>query len=277
MISWEFNMKDELKNKIIPILKWAGGKRQLIPELINFIPRQFNNYVEPFVGGGALYFYLARKNSIINDSNLEIINLYKEISKNPEAIVEGLKSYKNTEDFFYNLRKIIPKTKLGKAIRTIYLNRTCFNGLYRVNKKGEFNVPFGKYKNVNFVDENNLILASKLLKKSKIYNKDYKYILKNHCKRGDLVFLDPPYIPISKFSDFKRYTKEQFQLNDQVELSEFYKTLDKKGCYLILTNSNHEIIKKLYNDFKIKIIKTKRNINSKASKRTGEDIIITNF
>ena len=136
-------MKDELENKIIPILKWAGGKRQLIPELINFIPRKFNNYVEPFVGGGALYFYLARKNSIINDSNSEVINLYKEISKNPEMIIKGLKNYKNDEDFYYNVRKSIPNSKLSKAIRTIYLNRTCFNGLYRVNKKGEFNVPYG--------------------------------------------------------------------------------------------------------------------------------------
>ena len=264
-------------SKIFPILKWAGGKRQLIPELINFIPNRYNNYIEPFVGGGALYFHLARKNSIINDSNSEIINLYKEISKNPEMIIKGLKNYKNDEDFYYNIRKSIPNSKLSKAIRTIYLNRTCFNGLYRVNKKGEFNVPYGKYKNVNFVDENNLILASKLLKKTKILNKDYKFILRNYCRRSDLVFLDPPYIPISKYSDFKRYTKEQFHLDDQVELSKYYKKLDKKGCYLILTNSNHEIIKKLYNDFKIKIIKTKRNINSKGSKRTGEDIVITNF
>ena len=153
---------------------------------------------------------MREKNSIINDSNLEIINLYKEICKNPEAIVEGLKGYKNTEDFYYNLRKIIPKTKLGKAIRTIYLNRTCFNGLYRVNKKGEFNVPFGKYKNVNFVDENNLILASQIVKKSKIYNKDYKYILKNHCKRGDLVFLDPPIFQSQNIQILKDTLKNNF-------------------------------------------------------------------
>ena len=250
---------------------------KLISSGINFIPNGYNNYIEPFVGGGALYFHLARKNSIINDSNSEIINLYKGISKYPELIIQGLKNYKNNEDFYYNLRKNIPNSKLSKAIRTIYLNRTCFNGLYRVNKKGEFNVPYGKYKNVNFVDENNLLQASKLLKKTKIYNKNYKYILQNYCKSGDLVFLDPPYIPISKYSDFKRYTKKQFHLEDQVELSKYYKKLDKKGCYLILTNSNHEIIKKLYDDFNIKIIKTKRNINSKGSKRTGEDIVITNF
>ena len=265
---------DNLTN---PILKWAGGKRQLIPELKKYIPIKFNKYVEPFMGGGALYFYLKHENSIINDNNPEIINLYKEISKRPNLIIEELKKYINNEKFFYALRASSPDTNLRKAARTIFLNRTCFNGLYRVNKKGEFNVPYGKSKNVNFIDAKNLLLASKILKKTKIYNQDYKLIFKKFCKKKDFVFLDPPYLPISKYSDFKRYTKEQFYLKDHIELSENFKQLDKKGCYLILTNSNNEIIKKLYRGFKIKIIKTKRNINSKGSKRTGEDIIITNF
>lgn len=265
------------KKIINPILKWAGGKRQLLPELIKFLPKKFNNYIEPFIGGGALYFYLNYNNSIINDSNSEIINLYNEIKNNPNSILKELTKYKNDEDFYYLIRKTYPKTNLKRAARIIYLNRTCFNGLYRVNKKGDFNVPYGKYKKVRFIDKNNLFLASKLLKKSKIFNKDYKYILKNFCNKKDLVFLDPPYLPISKYSDFKRYTKEQFSLEDHVELSAYYNELDKKGCYLILTNSNNEIITKLYNKFKIKIIKTKRNINSKGSKRTGEDIVITNF
>ena len=137
---------DNLTN---PILKWAGGKRQLIPELKKYIPIKFNKYVEPFMGGGALYFYLKHENSIINDNNPEIINLYKEISKRPNLIIEELKKYINNEKFFYALRASSPDTNLRKAARTIFLNRTCFNGLYRVNKKGEFNVPYGKSKNVN--------------------------------------------------------------------------------------------------------------------------------
>jgi DNA adenine methylase len=264
--------------KIInPILKWAGGKRQLIPELKKYIPTKFNKYIEPFFGGGALFFHLAYNNSIINDNNPEIINLYQEVSKRPKLIIEELEKYKNNEKFFYALRNSSPKTSIKKAARTIFLNRTCFNGLYRVNKKGQFNVPYGKSQNINFVDKKNLLLASKILKKTKIYNLDYKFIMQKFCKKKDFVFLDPPYLPISKYSDFKRYTKEQFHLNDHIELSEHYKELDKKGCYLILTNSNNEIINKLYREYKIRIIKTKRNINSNGLKRTGEDIIITNF
>jgi len=266
-----------LEKKINPILKWAGGKRQLIPEIIKIIPKKFHNYVEPFIGGGALFFNLSYKNSIINDSNFELINLYKEIAKNPNKIVQELKNYINTEEFYYEIRKSKPISNLKKACKTIYLNRTCFNGLYRVNKKGEFNVPYGKYKNVNFVDKQNLFEASKILKKTKILNKDYKIVLDKYCKRKDLVFLDPPYIPISKYSDFKRYTKEQFYMDDHIDLANYYKKLDKKGCYLILTNSNSNEISNLYKDFKIKVVKTKRNINSKGSKRIGEDAIITNF
>jgi len=266
-----------LEKKINPILKWAGGKRQLIPEIIKILPEKFNNYVEPFIGGGALFFYLSNKKSIINDSNFELINLYKEIAKNPNEIIRELKNYVNNEKFYYEIRKSKPSSNLKKACKTIYLNRTCFNGLYRVNKKGEFNVPYGKYKNVNFIDEPNLFAASNVLKKTKIYNKDYKIILDKYCKKKDLVFLDPPYIPISKYSDFKRYTKEQFYMEDHVDLANYYKKLDKKGCYLILTNSNPNEISNLYKNFRIKVVKTKRNINSKGSKRTGEDVIITNF
>jgi DNA adenine methylase len=263
--------------KINPILKWAGGKRQLIPEILKLIPKNYNNYIEPFIGGGALFFYLAKNNSIINDSNKDIINLYKEVSKNPNSIIDELKKYKNDSDFFYQMRKNIPENKLKSACRTIYLNRTCFNGLYRVNKKGEFNVPYGNYKKVSFVDEENFVRASNLLKKTKILNKDYKYVLDKYAKKNDLIFLDPPYLPISKFSDFKRYTKEQFYLNDHIELGQYFKKLDKMGCHIILTNSNTEITNEVFKDFTIKIVNTKRNINSNGSNRKGEDIIVTNF
>lgn len=262
---------------IKPILKWAGGKRQLIPQLIKIIPKKYNQYVEPFIGGGALYFYLNNNKAVINDSNPELINLYNEVANNPKKIITNLKKYKNNKEFFYKVRSAEPKTSLEAASRTIYLNRTCFNGLYRVNKKGGFNVPFGNYKVSNFVDNDNFLKASSLLKKTKILCKDYKHVLDKYTKKGDLVFLDPPYLPVSKYSDFKRYTKEQFYLEDHIELSEYFKKLDKKGCYLILTNSNNKKILDLYKGYKINIFNTKRNISSKGQKRTGQDIIVTNF
>lgn len=264
-------------NKLNPILKWAGGKRQLLPELINRLPDKFNKYIEPFVGGGALFFYLAKANSIINDSNPELINLYKEVSRNYKKIIVSLKNYKNTKEFFYKVRNTIPSNNLDAACRMIYLNRTCFNGLYRVNRKGQFNVPFGNYKSPKFIDEKNLEKASELLKKTKIYNKNYTSILDKYASKGDLIFLDPPYLPISKFSDFKRYTKEQFYLEDHKILSKYYDKLSKKGCFVILTNSNSKSIIELYKNYNIKVCNTKRNINSFAKKRTGQDIIVTNF
>ena len=266
-------MKDSLK----PILKWAGGKRQILSELKKCLPKNFKRYLEPFIGGGALFFSLNKNNSIISDTNDELINLYNEISKNPKKIIKNLKKYKNNKDFFYTIRKTVPANLADKASRTIYLNRTCFNGLYRVNKKGEFNVPYAYNKNVKLVDENNLLKISRLLKKTKILNLSYDLVLKRYAKKDDLVFLDPPYLPISQYSDFKRYTKEQFYLNDHKKLASLFKELHKKGCYLILTNSNSPEVHKLYKKFSIKILNTKRNINSKGNLRTGKDIIVTNY
>ena len=266
-----------MKESIKPILKWAGGKRQLLPQLKKCIPLNYNKYIEPFIGGGALFFDLNTKNSIVSDTNNELTNLYSEIAVNPLKIIKKLKEYKNTKDFFYNVRQQKPARKLDRACRTIYLNKTCFNGLYRVNKKGEFNVPYAASKNVTFVNENNLLQASSLLKKTKILNTSYDLVLKKYAKKGDLVFLDPPYLPISKFSDFKRYTKEQFRLEDHIKLAKLFEELSKRGCYLILTNSSSSKILDLYKNFNIKIFDTKRNINSKGNKRFGKDIIVTNY
>jgi len=270
-------MKQFVSKNLKPILKWAGGKRQLIDHIIKKFPKSYNKFIEPFIGGGALFFYLNNNNSIISDINEELINLYKQISKNPKKIILKIKTYKNTKDNFYNIRKSIPKNNFDRACRTIYLNKTCFNGLYRVNKKGEFNVPFGNYKNINFFDEGNLIKISKLLKKTKIIHDSYEMVLKKYARKNDLIFLDPPYLPISKYSDFKRYNKEQFYLEDHKKLANLYKELDKKGCYLILTNSNSDEIINLYKNYKIDVHNTKRNINSIGNKRVGKDIIVTNF
>jgi len=266
-----------LDNNLKPVLKWAGGKTQLLSVLTKRIPKKYNKFIEPFIGGGALFFYLNRPNSIIADTNGELINLYTQLSKNSKKIITKLKEYKNTKDFFYEIRKKIPNSNIDRACRTIFLNKTCFNGLYRVNKKGEFNVPYGNNKTSNFIDEENLKLVEKLLKKTKIVHSSYEYVLNKYAEKNDFIFLDPPYYPVSKYSDFKRYTKEQFSLNDQIKLSKIFYQIDKKNCYLILTNSEAKEIINLYKDYKIELFNTKRNINSIGSKRTGKDIIVTNY
>ena len=272
-----YMLEKKMNNNLKPILKWAGGKRQMLPGLIKYLPKNFNNYIEPFIGGGALFFFLNKNNSIISDTNDELINLYKEVARNPKKILKKLKEYKNTKKYFYTVRKEVPNNPTERACRTIFLNRTCFNGLYRVNKKGEFNVPYADNGSTKLTDGNNLLKTSQLLKKTILLNLSYDLVLKKYAKKNDLIFLDPPYLPVSKFSDFKRYTKEQFHLEDHKKLASIYEKLHEKGCYLILTNSNSPEILKLYKKFNIKILNTKRNINAKGNLRTGKDIIVTNY
>ena len=273
------NKDNKNVQKYKPILKWAGGKTQLLEHLLPKIPKEYNKYIEPFFGGGALFFALKPNNSIIADSNPELINLYRVIAKDVNSLISELKNLKNEKDFFYDMRKkeFSELSEIEAAARTIFLNKTAFNGLYRVNKKGQFNVPFGYYKNPKILDEDQLLAASKLLRKTKILLGDFKDILCENAKKGDFIFLDPPYLPVSKFSDFKRYTKEQFHEKDQISLANLVNKLSKKGCHILLTNSNHPLIHELYKDFNIDIYKTKRNINSKSTNRKGEDIIVSNF
>jgi len=258
-----------------PFLKWAGGKSQLIGNLINLIPSNFNKYIEPFIGGGALYFALSYHNSIISDSNEELIITYNEVKNNVNDVIEELKCLNNTESDYYRIRSINPVdlSNSKRAARLIYLNKTCFNGLFRVNKKGEFNVPYGK-RSGPFLNEENLKAASIALTNTRIIHSDYKPLLMENAKKGDFIFLDPPYKPVGEYSDFKRYTKEQFYDNDQIELAEIFKKLVKKGCHVLLTNSDHPIILDLYKSFDIRIIETRRMISSNAATRTGKDIIV---
>lgn len=273
----ELKLFDDIKYmKAKPVLKWAGGKTQMLDILNDNKPTKYNKYIEPFIGGGALFFELSPENAIISDSNPELVNLYKTIADDVDSLIAELKKMKNEEDFYYKVRSIDPEslTNLEKAARTLYLNRTCFNGLYRVNKKGEFNVPFGRYKNPKILDEDNLLAASRVLKNSNIICGDYREVLRKYAEPGDFIFLDPPYVPISQHSDFKRYTKEQFSNEDQKELAEEVKRLRDVGCHVLLTNSNHPLVHELYKDFEISIHQTKRNINSIASKRKGEDVLV---
>ena len=258
-----------------PFLKWAGGKTQLLPTLRKLYPN-FSKYYEPFIGGGAVFFDLKPKQYLISDSNPELINVYKMVATKADLVIQKLSKMQNTESYFYNIRSETFEnlSNIEAAARTIYLNRTCFNGLYRVNKKGHFNVPYGKYKNPNFVQENKLQLASKLLKSRSIKCMPFEKLKDINITRDDFIFLDPPYVPLDGYADFKRYTREQFHIDSQERLADLFKYYAAKGTKLILTNSNAEKVFKLYKGFDYLVVDSKRNINSKGSNRTSKDVII---
>lgn len=260
-----------------PILKWAGGKTQMLGDLLPKVPTTYGRYIEPFLGGGAMFFALQPENAVIADSNPELINMYRQVANHVDDVIKYLRTYENTSEMFYAVRSLewtsLPKAEA--AARTIFLNKTCFNGLYRVNKQGQFNVPFGRYKNPKICDEEGLRAASEVLKKADILCGDYILVLEHYAQPGDFVFLDPPYLPISEYSDFKRYTKEQFYEEDHIELANMIMTLRERGCYIILTNSNHPLVHELYAPFTIDVIQTKRHISCNGSTRKGEDVIVT--
>lgn len=273
----EHALKKPTYTQAKPILKWAGGKTQMLGDLLPKVPASYGRYIEPFFGGGAMFFALQPENAVIADSNPELINMYRQVADNVDEVIQYLKDYTNTSEMFYSVRsldwKILPKAEA--AARTIFLNKTCFNGLYRVNKQGQFNVPYGKYKNPKICDEDGLRAASTVLKKAEILCGDYLLVLEHYAKPGDFVFLDPPYLPISEYSDFKRYTKEQFYEEDHIELAKMIMTLHERGCHVILTNSNHPLVHELYAPFTIDVIQTKRHISCNGNTRKGEDVVVT--
>lgn len=269
-------LQGDLLGDARPLLKWAGGKTQLLADLKNKLPRSYGRYIEPFIGGGALFFSLRPDQAVIADSNPELINMYRAVANDVESVIAHLRTYENTEAVFYATRALDWQAMepAAAAARMIFLNRTCFNGLYRVNKSGQFNVPYGRYKNPKIVDESALRAAAQLLAGATIIVGDYKDVLKAEAKSGDLVFLDPPYLPVSAYADFKRYTKEQFFEEDHFELAEEIERLHQLGCHVILTNSNHPIVHEEFAGYEIEIIQTKRHINCDGAKRTGEDVIV---
>lgn len=260
-----------------PLLKWAGGKTQLLGEIIPQMPQTYERFIEPFFGGGALFFAVRPENGVIADINPELVNLYRSVADDVDKVISYLGEYKNTEEAFYEVRAL-DWTNLSNAeaaSRTIFLNKTCFNGLYRVNKSGQFNVPYGRYASPKIIDDDALRAASALLKDTTIVCGDYKTVLREHAQCGDFVFLDPPYLPVSEYSDFRRYTKEQFYEEDHADLASEVKRLHEIGCHVILTNSNHPLVHEHYSDFNIKVVQTKRHISCNGKGRTGEDVVVT--
>ena len=275
-----------LKGK--PFVKWAGGKRQIMEDLKKCVPNEFNAYYEPFVGGGALFFELAPKKAFLNDYNKELINVFECIKEDDkfEKMIKELNHHEtlHSEEHYYEVRNIDRNKKkydrladYKKAARTIYLNKACFNGLYRVNSNNEFNVPFGKKAKVNTYEDQNLGIIHGILNLNDIElsSVDFEEAVKN-AKKGDFVYFDPPYD--SDTATFNSYTEDGFGKEEQVRLSEVFKRLDKKGCLVMLSNHNTKLINELYKDFNINVIHAKRNINSDGKKRGKvEEVIITNY
>ncbi|NVM43551.1 MAG: DNA adenine methylase [Candidatus Lokiarchaeota archaeon] len=256
-----------------PFLKWAGGKRQLIPQMDKFFPKKYNKYIEPFIGGGAVFFYLLPENSIISDNNPDLINCYKVVKEDVEGLIESLKKHRYEKDYYYEIRSLdrdqnqyAELSDVEKASRSIYLNKSGYNGLYRVNSKGLFNVPFGRHKNPKICDEENLRKVSIVLKNVKIVLGSFEICL-DFAEKDDFVYLDPPYYPLSDTALFTSYTKNSFDKSSQIKLHEVFKELDNRGCKIVLSNSYSEFILDLYKDFKIVTLKAKRNINSNSQKR----------
>lgn len=273
-----------------PFVKWVGGKRQLLKQFRNlnlYPPHDFNpkknTYFEPFVGGGAVFLDLLPQKAVLSDLNFELITTYKVVKNDVNKLIKLLKTYKYDKDFFLKIRSKSTKdlSAVQIAAKFIYLNRTCFNGLYRVNSKGEFNVPFGSYNNPLICDEDNLIKISKALKNVKIFNEDYKKVSEK-AQKGDFIYFDPPYYPVNRTSNFTGYTAEGFFEKEQTELRDIFVKLHKRGCFVMLSNSDTSFINQLYSslDNKIKIhkIEANRNINSKASGRGKiKEVLITNY
>ena len=276
------------KNRLVlPFLKWVGGKRQLMPEIRKMLPRGVANrpYYEPFIGGGALFFDLQPKRAIINDYNEELINVYTVIRDNPNELIEDLRKHENTAEYFYEIRAVDRQplfahlSKIQRASRIIYLNKTCYNGLYRVNNAGEFNSPFGKYKNPNIVNEPVIKAVSKYLNSPQIQisNGDYELILRD-IPINSFVYLDPPYHPISESSNFTGYVQGGWNDGDQLRLRDICNRLNDNGIKFVLSNSASDFIRDIYSGYNIHVVQANRAVNSNSSKRGQVDeFLICNY
>jgi len=273
-------------NKKIPtFLKWAGGKRKLLKELDGLMPNSFERYFEPFLGGGAMFFYVKQRffpeYVMISDKNPDLINAYLVVKDNPEALMRKLEIHRKShcKEYYYSVRlwKVEDLGSIDQAARFIYLNKTCFNGLYRVNSSGEFNVPIGKYTNPTIFDEKGLLSASLLLQRTNIKLQGFEKILE-YARKGDFIYFDPCYQPKVKKRIFNGYTKDRFLESQQKQLAAVFGDLDRRGCLLMLSNSNTKFVKDLYGKYSRKTVGTFRSINaSGADRRRVKELVIRNY
>lgn len=278
----------QLEHTVDPFLKWAGSKRKITGLLARFAPERLESYFEPFLGSGALFLHLAQKRprfkAVLSDSNEDLISVYKIVRDNVQELIEILKLheenyYKTPEEYFYYIRDSYNAlTDLDKAGRLIFLNRTCYNGLYRVNKSGLFNVPHGTYNHPSICQHSRLNSVSDILNKAdaEIVCADYGSIIRR-CEKGDFVYLDPPYLPVTRTASFKNYTIDNFGFLEQIKLAQEFRSLSSKGCTVLLSNSNSPSIVDLYSNFYSFTISTTRPINCNASKRSHhQELLISN-
>ncbi len=270
-----------------PFLKWAGGKARLLGQFERFFPHEVGRYSEPFVGSGAVFFYVMERfnpaDVVLSDSNEELMNAYRAVRDDVEDLLIGLKEHRRShgEGHYYRVRSLNPAalSPPARAARLIYLNKTCFNGLYRVNSRGGFNVPMGSYKNPRIFDAENLRRVSQALQSVDLQVRHFS-VLSDIAKqrRGDFIYFDPPYHPLSKTSSFTSYTAGDFKESDQKRLAEVYRTLDRKGCRLMLSNSDCLFTRGLYKGFRLETVRARRAINSKADGR-GEinELLVLNY
>lgn len=258
-----------------PFLKWAGGKSQLLPDLLKWVTaaKPFGGYHEPFVGGGALYFALAASRAIdgeafLSDTNQRLIRTYLGVRNQVEDVIASLRDHsrKHSRDHYYEVRSSTPAKQAEGAARIIYLNRTCFNGLYRENSKGGFNVPMGSYVNPRICDAENLRACSAALKHARIEPRPFETVL-DVAKPGDFVYFDPPYVPLSETANFTAYSKGGFGEDSQRRLAEVFATLAKRGVKVLLSNSETPLVRELYGDFRIETVYATRLVNSRADRR----------
>lgn len=276
-----------MKNKsVAPIVKWAGGKRQLLDDITPLLPSDITSYCEPFLGGGAVLFSIQPRKAIVNDLNADLITVYEVVRDDVDALISSLRTHINTPGYFYTIRNVDrdkeayrKMSKVEIASRLIYLNKTCYNGLYRVNQAGEFNTPYGRYKNPNIVNEPALRAVHDYFMNNDIsfFHEDFSVIL-DKAEKGTFVYLDPPYDPVSETASFTGYHKGGFDRREQIRLKECCDRLTERGIQFMLSNSATGFIKDLYNGYTITTVKAKRAVNNDASKR-GEidEVIIRNY
>ncbi|MDR0847201.1 MAG: DNA adenine methylase [Lactobacillales bacterium] len=277
------------KSGLKPFTKWVGGKRQLLPELIKYMPSEYGTFFEPFIGGGALLFEVEPENALINDFNENLYLSYKVIKENVEQLIEILKVHqmKNSKEYYLDIREVDrdgrfdKMSEVEKAARLMYMLRVDFNGLYRVNSKGQFNVPYGKYVNPKILNEDNLRAISRYLNENniKVLNGDFEEACAE-VKKGDFIYFDPPYAPVNATSAFTSYTEAGFGYDEQVRLRDLFVKLDKLGAKVMMSNSSVGLIHKLYADYAATtvIVGANRMINSKASARGKVDeVIVMNY
>ncbi len=266
-----------------PFIKWVGGKSRLLDELIARLPEKFGHYHEPFIGGAALFFAIQPQQATLSDINPELINTYSIVANDVNGLIKDLRRHKYEEEYFYRVRDVDRSSlyarwsKVKKASRFIYLNKTCFNGLYRENSSGKFNVPFGRYSDPRICDAVNLQACSTALKSAQLLNTGFETVLER-ARKGDFVYFDPPYVPVSATSNFTAYSKNEFGAEQQLKLLEVCQKLDRKGVKLMLSNSAAPLVYELYRDFKIDQVFAPRAINSKGDRRGKiAEVIVRNY